>query len=122
MNPQTELKNPNGNESRSGRCEPIITQTELEKQKIPFDNRKVPDATLTEVTKAVMKHFSVRYSEAARILEVAIEPLTAKADREARIDELGKLPLKVFDCSPLMYWGYTFDEREYRIKALQKEK
>ena len=38
---------------------------------------------------------------------------------EARMNELEMLPHKVFDCSPLIHLGYTFDEHTDRIAELR---
>jgi hypothetical protein len=40
---------------------------------------------------------------------------------EARMNELEMLPHKVFDCSPLIHLGYTFDEHTDRIAELQSQ-
>ena len=40
---------------------------------------------------------------------------------EARMNELEVLPHKVFECSPLIHLGYTFDEHTERITILQSQ-
>ena len=66
-------------------------------------------------------HFDAEYNGLFLEFEEDLDEILDRLVTEARMNELEMLPHKVFECSPLIHLGYTFDEHTEHISELKAQ-